>query len=140
MATTVDLTDDPASRIFRVEIPTFETRTDESALRSKKYTAFVIHVYVNGDDSWTVYRRYREFAVLNKVWDDVFLHVLLRRDDVVQELMQRYASLKMIKFPPKKWFSSRSNTTVEQRRVNFEEYLNETVGSSMAAADAELRW
>lgn len=50
---------------------------------------------------------------------------MLTRICVSQILKQRYDELRLFKFPPKRWFSSFSTATVEQRRRVFEVYLQE---------------
>jgi hypothetical protein len=42
--------------------------------------------------------------------------------------VSRFSSLREFKFPPKKWFSSFTTNTVERRRQQFEQYLQELVG------------
>lgn len=60
---------------------------------------------VLGGHRWTVEHRYSDFASLNK------------------ELTTQYRSLRSFKFPQKKWFNNLAQVNVEQRRMQFEQYL-----------------
>mmetsp|Transcript_9212 Transcript_9212/g.21874 ORF Transcript_9212/g.21874 Transcript_9212/m.21874 type:complete len:548 (+) Transcript_9212:146-1789(+) len=93
--------DAPARDEIVVTVPTTDTRRDESG---KRYTVFVIEV-VLGATRWTLEHRYSDFASLNK------------------DLTARYSSLRSFKFPQKKWFNNLAQINVEQRRLQFEQYL-----------------
>ena len=67
----------------------------------------MIELKTHGGLVWNVERRFSQFHLLNQV------------------LKQRYAELQLFKFPPKRWFSSFTTQTVEQRRRVFEVYLQE---------------
>lgn len=49
------------------------------------------------------------------------------RPCVGQALKARFSSLREFKFPPKKWFSRFTSSTIQIRRENFEIYLRELV-------------
>jgi len=74
---------------------------------ARRYTAFMIELKTHGGLVWSVERRFSQFHTLNNV------------------LKLRYAELQLFKFPPKRWFSSFTTQTVEQRRRIFEVYLQE---------------
>lgn len=42
-------------------------------------------------------------------------------------LTKQYAQLRLFKFPPKRWFSSLAEGTIERRRVIFQAYLQQIV-------------
>jgi serine/threonine protein kinase len=67
----------------------------------------LIELKTHGGLVWSIERRFSQFNQLNNV------------------LKQRYAELQLFKFPPKRWFSSFTTQTVEQRRRVFEVYLQE---------------
>lgn len=98
---------------FRVQITSCVTRFEDEVKHRKKFTAFVIEIQTHGRQTWNVERRYREFYALNKA------------------LKQRYAELKLFKFPQKKWFSSLATSTVEKRRRDFEHYVRELVRAAL---------
>ena len=82
---------------------------------SRMYTRYEIEVrlrrgYVGETaimSNWTIYRRYNDFVVLHAA------------------MMGKYAQLKSLTLPPKRWFASRfSKEVVERRRTALTAYLN----------------
>jgi PX domain len=95
-----------------------------------RFTAFQIEVRTHSGLTWTVDHRYRQFLALNKVDAREFPPLVLcapHSPVVLQALVSRFSSLRDFKFPPKKWFSSFTTNTVERRRQQFEQYLQELV-------------
>jgi len=96
-----------STSIVSIKIQTCNTRYEDEDKKKKKYTAFLIELKTHGGLVWSIERRFSQFNQLNNV------------------LKQRYAELQLFKFPPKRWFSSFTTQTVEQRRRVFEVYLQE---------------
>jgi len=68
------------------------------------YHVFEVRLSV-GDDSWSVYRRYRRFRELHR------------------QILKEYPILSNLEFPSKRYFGNRAETFVRIRRAQLEAYL-----------------
>jgi hypothetical protein len=100
---TVDILDTGS----RVKDPAKVTLLDKLTFKPRSYTYYNITVILTDGKSFTVDRRFSEFYIL---------HRLLRR---------KFAMVKTLNFPKKKFFSNMAKRTIEERRSLFIEYLQQ---------------
>lgn len=103
---------------FQVSIP----RAVLQKTKTKNFYAYEINLKSkNGQETWTIFRRYRDFYKLHK------------------ELKHEYLQIKILDFPPKKKIGNLDFDFVEHRRQRLQVYLRHVLQNLPEVANCETR-
>lgn len=90
--------------------------------KTKNYYIYEINIRSkNGDESWTVFKRYRDFHTLHK------------------QLKKQHLQIKVLDFPPKKKLGNLDFDFVEERRQRLQVYIRHVLQNLPELASCDSR-